>query len=80
MTGLPEKDSPIPAALIARKELLIQGAMTYRDEFATALALLQKGEIRSELFITNIYALDKLPEALAGFRSPHRIKDLVRIS
>ena len=80
LTGLPEKDSPIPAALIARKELLIQGAMTYRDEFGAALALLQKGEIRSELFITNIYPLDKLPEALAGFRSPHRIKDLIRIS
>jgi threonine dehydrogenase-like Zn-dependent dehydrogenase len=53
--------------------------MTYQDEFGAALDLLQKGEIRSDLFITNIYPLDKLPEALAGFRSPHRIKDLVRI-
>jgi 2-desacetyl-2-hydroxyethyl bacteriochlorophyllide A dehydrogenase len=79
LTGLPEKDSSIPAALIARKELLIQGAMTYQDEFRTALDLLQKGKIRSDLFITNIYPLDKLPEALADFRSPHRIKDLVRI-
>lgn len=80
LTGLSEKDSSIPAALIARKELLIQGAMTYRDEFPAALDLLRKGEIRSDLFITNVYPLDKLPEALAGFRSPDRIKDLVRIS
>ena len=54
--------------------------MTYQDELRTALDLLQKGKIRSDLFITNIYPLDKLPEALADFRSPHRIKDLVRIS
>lgn len=80
LTGLPEKESSIPVALITRKELLIQGAMTYRDEFRTAIALLQKGEIDSGLFITNIYPLEQLPAALADFRSPCRIKDLVRIS
>ena len=78
-TGLPEKDSSIPAALIARKELLIQGAMTYRDEFRAALELLRKGDLRSDLFITNIYPLDQLPGALANFRSPLGVKDLVRI-
>ncbi|MBU1965718.1 MAG: alcohol dehydrogenase catalytic domain-containing protein [Proteobacteria bacterium] len=75
-----QKSAPVPTALIARKELLIQGAMTYRDEFRAAIDLLQKGEIRSDLFITNIYPLEKLPEALAGFRSPQRVKDIVKIS
>jgi 2-desacetyl-2-hydroxyethyl bacteriochlorophyllide A dehydrogenase len=80
LTGLPEKASTIPTALIARKELVIFGAMTYRDEFRTALDLLKRGAIRTDLFITNIYPLEKLPEALANFRSPFRVKDLVRIS
>jgi len=80
LTGLPEKASSVPTALITRKELLLQGAMIYRDEFRTALDLLKKGVIRSDLFITNIYPLEKLPEALADFRSPIRVKDLIRIS
>lgn len=80
LTGLPEKASAIPSAQIARKELLIQGTMTYRDEFGIAIDLLQKGAIPSDLFITNIHPLDKLPEVLADFRSPGRIKELIRIS
>lgn len=80
LTGLPEKDTSVPAALIARKELLIQGAMTYRDEFPAALDLLLKGEIRPDLFITSILPLERLPEALADFRSPRRIKDIIRIA
>ena len=79
LTGLPEKESLLPAALIARKELLIAGAMTYIDEFGEAIDLLQKGSIHAEGLITNIYPLEKLPGALADFRSPARIKDLVRI-
>jgi 2-desacetyl-2-hydroxyethyl bacteriochlorophyllide A dehydrogenase len=79
LTGLPERESLLPAALIARKELLIEGAMTYTDEFPAAIALLQQGAIRADVIITNIYPLEQLPGALADFRSPTRIKDLVRI-
>jgi len=79
LTGLPDKDSPVSTALIARKELCIEGAMTYMDEFSAAMGMLKDGSIHSELIITNIYPLEKLPEALADFRSPSRIKDLVRI-
>ncbi len=79
LTGLPEKESLIPAALIARKELLIAGAMTYIHEFGEAIDLLQKGSICTDVFVTGIYPLEKLPGALADFRSPSRIKELVRI-
>ncbi|MBW6485331.1 MAG: alcohol dehydrogenase catalytic domain-containing protein [Syntrophobacterales bacterium] len=79
LTGLPERDSPVSTALIARKELLIAGAMTYIDEFAVAIEMLQDGSIDSEAIITNIYPLENIPEALADFRSPARIKDLVLI-
>jgi 2-desacetyl-2-hydroxyethyl bacteriochlorophyllide A dehydrogenase len=79
LTGLPKEDATFPTAPITRKELLIQGAMIYRDEFRTAIDLLQKGRIRTDLFITNVYSLEELPGALADFRSPSRVKDLVRI-
>ena len=80
LTGLPEKSSAIPSALIARKELHVEGAMTYVDEFGEAIDMLQKNSIRADILITNAYPLEKLPAVLADFRSPQRIKDIVVIS
>ncbi len=80
LTGLPETSSPIPASLIVRKELAIKGAMTYIDKFGEAIAMLQKNSIRTDILITNVYPLDKLPAVLADFRSPFRIKDILAIS
>jgi 2-desacetyl-2-hydroxyethyl bacteriochlorophyllide A dehydrogenase len=77
LVGLSSHDSSVPTAAIARKELLIQGTIVYRNEFSEAIQLLRSGRIRTDLFITHRYPLEKLPEALAEFRSPNRIKDVI---
>lgn len=78
--GLPKADTTFPAFLITRKELIIKGSLIYLDEFRTAIDLLKNGEIRTDLFITNVYPLEELPNVIADFPSPSRIKDLIRVS
>ena len=78
--GLPKADVTFPAFLITRKELIIKGASIYLDEFRTAIDLLKKGRIRTDLFITNTYSLEELPKVITDFPSPSRVKDLIRIS
>lgn len=80
LTGLPKEDSTFPTTLITRKELRIQGAIIYRDEFGEAIDLLKNGKIRTDLFITNVYPLEELPKVIVDFPSPSRVKDLIRIS
>ncbi len=77
LVGLSALESSVPTAAITRKELLIQGTIVYRNEFPEAIKLLQSGRIRTDLFITNRYPLEKLPEVLAEFRSPKRVKDVI---
>ena len=79
LAGLPKEDSTFSTVPITRKELLIQGAIIYRDEFRAAIKLLAEGKVRTDLFITNTYSLEELSDALADFRSPFRVKDLVMI-
>jgi 2-desacetyl-2-hydroxyethyl bacteriochlorophyllide A dehydrogenase len=79
LAGLPKEDSTFSTVLITRKELLIQGAIIYCDEFSQALDLLAQGKIRTDLFITNVCPLEELPAALADFRSPSRVKDLITL-
>lgn len=79
LTGLPKEDSTFPTTLITRKELTIQGAIIYRDEFGEAIDLLKNGKIRTDLFITNVYPLEELPRVIVDFPSPSRVKDLIRI-
>jgi 2-desacetyl-2-hydroxyethyl bacteriochlorophyllide A dehydrogenase len=79
LAGLPKQESCFPTAPITRKELHIQGAIIYVDEFPKAIELLAKGQIRTDLFFTNVYSLEELSAALADFRSPSRVKDLISI-
>jgi threonine dehydrogenase-like Zn-dependent dehydrogenase len=53
--------------------------MIYKDEFQTAIDLLHKGKIRTELFISGTYPLEELPQAMEDFRSPKRVKTLIQI-
>jgi len=78
--GLPKTDITFPAFLITRKELVIKGSSIYLDEFRTAIDLLKDGKIRTDLFITNVYPLEELPNVIADFPSPSRLKDLIRVS
>jgi len=79
LTGLPERDFPVLTAPIVRKELTIQGSMIYRNEFPAAIRLLQRGQIRTDLLLSEACSLENLPQALEDFRSLHRVKTRIRI-
>ena len=53
--------------------------MIYQDEFPAALDLLKQGEMKIERLIIETYPLEMLSRALEGFRSPDRVKTLIRI-
>jgi 2-desacetyl-2-hydroxyethyl bacteriochlorophyllide A dehydrogenase len=80
LTGLPDKDSLLPSALITRKELSILGSMVYTDEFPATLNLLTERKIRVTPLLTEMKPLDELGQALADFSSPHRIKTVITIA
>lgn len=69
----------LASAHLVRKRLAVLGSMIYRDEFPAAIDLLRSGEMRTELFISEVLPLDRLPEALENFRSPERVKTLIRM-
>lgn len=79
LTGLPHKEFPLLTSTIVRKELTIRGSMIYRDEFPAALDLLKQGKMKVEQLITETVPLDRISKALEDFRSPDRVKTLIRI-
>jgi L-iditol 2-dehydrogenase len=79
LIGLPHREFPLLTSTIVRKELTIRGSMIYTDEFPAALDLLKRGEMKIERLITETYPLGMLSRALEGFRSPDRVKTLIRI-
>ena len=79
LTGLPHKEFPLLTSTIVRKELTIRGSMIYTDEFPAALDLLKQGKMKIERLMTETYPLEMLSQALEGFRSPDRVKTLIRI-
>ena len=79
LTGLPDRESPLPSALITQKELSILGSMIYANEFPAVPNLLREGRIRVAPLLTEMKPLDDLGQALADFRSPHRVKTVISI-
>jgi threonine dehydrogenase-like Zn-dependent dehydrogenase len=79
LTGLPEKEYPVLSTLITRKELSILGSMIYTDEFPAVLDLLKEGKVRVAPLLTEMKPLDEVGQALADFRSPHRVKTVITI-
>jgi 2-desacetyl-2-hydroxyethyl bacteriochlorophyllide A dehydrogenase len=79
LTGLPEKEYPVLSALITRKELTVLGSMIYTDEFPAVLDLLKEGKVRVAPLLTEMKPLDEVGQALADFRSPHRVKTVITI-
>ena len=63
------------------KELNIQFAMAYnRDDFETCIAMLGEGRIDVAPMVTDIVALDELPDAYEALRTPgHQCKVLARM-
>jgi 2-desacetyl-2-hydroxyethyl bacteriochlorophyllide A dehydrogenase len=79
LTGLPHQEFPLLTSTIVRKELTIRGSMIYTDEFPAALDLLKQGNMKIERLMTETVPLEMLSRALEGFRSPDRVKTLIRI-
>jgi L-iditol 2-dehydrogenase len=79
LTGLPDGEFPVSSTQIVRKELIVQGSMIYNDEFQTAIDLLNKGKIRTDLLISGTYPLEELAQAMEDFRSPKRVKTLIEM-
>jgi 2-desacetyl-2-hydroxyethyl bacteriochlorophyllide A dehydrogenase len=77
MLGLPKGESPIPAAVIVRKELQIVGSMIYDNEFPQALELLANGQLQIEPLISARLPLSELNNAMNDFSSPTRVKTLL---
>lgn len=79
LTGLPDSEFPLSTTQIVRKELVVQGSMIYKDEFRTAIDLLMQKKIKTQLLISETYPLERLKEAMEGFKSPKRVKTLIQI-
>jgi threonine dehydrogenase-like Zn-dependent dehydrogenase len=77
MLGLPKGESPIPAAMIVRKELQIVGSMIYDNEFPQAIELLANGRLQIEPLISARLPLSDLNNAMNEFSSPTRVKTLL---
>jgi threonine dehydrogenase-like Zn-dependent dehydrogenase len=80
LTGLPDREFPVLTTPIVRKELTIMGSMIYENEFPEAIGLLRDRKIDVQPLISGSCPLEKLQEALEGFRSPNRVKTLIHIS
>ena len=67
VVGVPAGDITIPLALVQDQQVRVQGSATYTDvDFATSIAMIAGGEVRSEDFITARYPLEKTSEAFAA--------------
>ncbi|MGH7392543.1 MAG: zinc-dependent alcohol dehydrogenase [Candidatus Rokuibacteriota bacterium] len=74
LTGLPHEPTPVAFFSVVRGEVTIIGSMIYQGEFPEALALLERGQVRTRPLITHRYGLGAIDEAFAAHRDPASIK------
>jgi len=77
--GLPAGSHPVFSTRIVRKELRIFGSIIYTNEFPAVLDMLKSGDFKTKPFVSGIYSLEELSQALEGFQKPERIKTIIRI-
>lgn len=77
--SLPSQEASLNIQTIVRKELQIKGSMIYTDEFPQAIEILQKGQIDTELMVSDKLPLSEVQKGLDNFALPKRIKILVEI-
>jgi 2-desacetyl-2-hydroxyethyl bacteriochlorophyllide A dehydrogenase len=64
---------------VVEKELRVQGAVAYRDEFTTVIEYLAEGRLRADEFVSHTFGLDDIGAAFAAQTDPERsIKVQVR--
>jgi 2-desacetyl-2-hydroxyethyl bacteriochlorophyllide A dehydrogenase len=74
LTGLPHDPTPVRFFTVVRREISITGSMIYQDEFPEALALVERGAVRTRSLITHRFPLDRITEAFAAHRDAASIK------
>lgn len=74
LTGLPHEPTTASFFPVVRHEITIVGSMIYQDEFPQALALLERGRVRTAPLLTHRFDLGALEAAFAAHREPDSIK------
>lgn len=64
LTGWPAGETPLPTALITRKELDVRGARTSAGEFEEAIELIHSGKVDVRGVLTKTVQAAQLPEAV----------------
>ncbi len=70
LVGWPNGDTPLPTAVITKKELDIVGSLTSANEFPEAISLLQNKQVKVHKIISRVVTFDQIPDAVmnvAGF-------------
>jgi len=70
IAGVHKHDVPIDLRMVLARELRIQGAIGYPNEFPAAIAALESGAIDADVMISHRFALSEFAEALAMARKP----------
>jgi len=70
LVGWPNGDTPLPTAVITKKELDIVGSLTSANEFPEAISLLKNKQVKVHKIISRVVTFDQIPDAImnvAGF-------------
>lgn len=64
LTGWPKNETPIPTAMITKKEVDIRGARTSANEFEEAIQMIHSGTIDVRKILTKVIEIDEAPETI----------------
>lgn len=70
LVGWPNGETPLPTAVITKKELDVVGSRTSANEFPEAIALLQNKQVQVDKIISRVVTFHEIPDAvmnMAGF-------------
>ena len=74
LTGLPHEPTSVEFFSVVRREVTITGSMIYQDEFGDALALVERGQVKTTALVTHRYPLAEIREAFVAHHDPSSIK------
>ena len=78
IVGVPAADFKLPIRIMQDQQIRVQGSATYvRQDFATAIEMIQSGAVRAEDFITGQFPLEQAEQAFEASMSGDHIKVLI---
>ncbi len=69
LTGWPKHETPIPTAVITKKEIDISGARTSANEFEEAIELISTGKVDAKSILTATVTLEETPDMIRAIES-----------